>query len=198
MEQLCIFNLSKDCEYVVLSYVWGRTAQVRLLRENYGNLNQPFVLRVLLDTLARTIADAITVVRRPGKRFLWVDSLCLIQDSPEDLAVQIRHMNIIYGCASLTTVAAAGSDSGAGFAGLRPNSRKILDIDQEIEGIPVITTLPSFADSIVDSVWESRGWKMQGKFFRSICSYLLSTHDVGCTPLSRLTSPLFIHLYISK
>ena len=115
VEQLCIINLSKDCEYVVLSYVWGRTAQVRLLRENYGNLTQPFALRVVLDTFPRTIADAITVVKRLGERFLWVDSLCLLQDSPEDLAVQIRHMNVVYGCASLTIVAAAGSDSDAGL-----------------------------------------------------------------------------------
>jgi hypothetical protein len=69
-------------------------------------------------------------------------------------------MNIVYGCASLTIVAAAGSESDAGLLGLRPNSRKILDIDQEIEVIPVITALPSFAESIVDSVWESRGWTM--------------------------------------
>ncbi len=163
VEQLCIINLPKDCEYVVLSYVWGKTAQLRLLRENYGNLSQPFALRALLDTFPRTIADAITLVRQLGERFLWVDSLCIIQDSPEDLAVQIQHMDIVYGCASLTIVAAASSDSDAGLPGLRPNSRKILDIDQEIEGIPVITALPSFADSIVDSVWESRGWTMQEK-----------------------------------
>jgi hypothetical protein len=163
VEQLCIVNLPKNCEYVVLSYVWGKTAQLRLLRENYENLTQPFALRALLDTFPRTIADATTLVRQLGERFLWVDSLCIIQDSPEDLAVQIRHMNVVYGCASLTIVAAAGSDSDAGLPGLRPNSRKTLEIDQEIEGVSVITALPYFADNVVNSVWESRGWTMQEK-----------------------------------
>lgn len=169
MEQLCIVNLPKDCEYVVLSYVWGKTAQLRLLRENYESLTQPFALRALLDTLPRTIADATTLVRQLGERFLWVDSLYIIQDSPEDLAVQIQHMNIVYGCASLTIVAAAGSGSDAGLPGLRPNSRKILDIDQLSQPFPISPI------ALLIPCGNQEDGRSKKKFFRSICSYLLST-----------------------
>lgn len=169
VEQLCVVNLPKDCEYVVLSYVWGKTAQLRLLRENYESLTQPFALRALLDTLLRTIVDATTLVRQLGERFLWVDSLYIIQDSPEDLAVQIQHMNIVYGCASLTIVAAAGSDSDAGLPGLRPNSRKILDIDQLSQPFPISPI------ALLIPCGNQEDGRSKKKFFRSIYSYLLST-----------------------
>jgi hypothetical protein len=163
IERLYIVGLPEDSNYVVLSYVWGETEQLRLLQENYGELTQAFGLRSLIDRLPRTIADAMGLVGRLSKRFLWVDSLCIIQDDPADLAVQIQQMNVIYGCAALTIVAAAGSNSNAGLPSLNPNSRKSFIIDEEIQGVRLITSLPDFAQSINNSTWESRGWTMQEK-----------------------------------
>jgi hypothetical protein len=53
------------CEYIALSYVWGGVAQ------------QSFQLGSALGKLPQTIEDAITCVLMLGKRYLWVDSVCI-------------------------------------------------------------------------------------------------------------------------
>jgi hypothetical protein len=59
-----------------------------------------------------------------GERYLWVDSLCIVQDDPQEKHGQIANMDAIYGNAILTINAAAGQDANAGLPGVRPLSRK--------------------------------------------------------------------------
>jgi hypothetical protein len=163
IERLCIVDLPRDAEYVALSYVWGSAHQQRLLLENWEAFTKPFGLREIAGKLAKAIRDTMSLVEQLGQRFLWVDAICIIQDDPVDLGVQIQHMNMVYGCAALTVVAASGSDSNAGLPGLNPNSRKSLAIEHEIQGVRLVTSLPDFASSLEKSVWDSRGWTMQEK-----------------------------------
>lgn len=163
IERLCIVDLPRDAEYVALSYVWGNAHQQLLLLENLEGFTQPFGIREIAGKLPKTIRDAMDLVEQLGQRFLWVDAMCIIQDDPVDLEVQIQHMNVVYGCATLTVVAASGSDSNAGLPGVNPNSRKLLAIDHEIQGVHLVTSLPDFTSSLGKSVWDSRGWTMQEK-----------------------------------
>lgn len=57
------YPCGKKVEYLCLSYVWGHA-----LQESFG-------LGLLPNNLPSTIADAISVVRCLGKRYLWVDSV---------------------------------------------------------------------------------------------------------------------------
>lgn len=152
IENMCIVDLPSDSEYVVLSYVWGTNDQLRLLQDNFATFTKPFGLENQTSNLPTTISDAMTLTKELGNRYLWVDALCIIQDDPADLAVQIQHMNDVYGCASLTIVAASGSDSNAGLPGLRPNSRMSLIIDEELEGVQLVIGLPMFAAAVDRSV----------------------------------------------
>ncbi|CAL3972318.1 unnamed protein product [Diplocarpon coronariae] len=161
--EMRIVDLPSTAEYVVLSYVWGATKQLRLLHGNLEAFTKPFGLERPRENIPRTILDAMELVARLGERYLWVDALCIIQDDPADLAEQIQHMNDVYGCASLTIVAASGSDSNAGLPGLRADSRKSLIIDEEIQGVKLVTALPIFTSAVSASVWETRGWTMQEK-----------------------------------
>ena len=79
-------------DYVALSYCWGgdqavKTTKATLEKHKTG---------IPIYSLPATIRDAITVTRRVGIGFLWVDSLCIIQDSPDQygtntcVAVMVR------------------------------------------------------------------------------------------------------------
>src|SRR5436305_5187597 len=59
-------------DYLALSYVWGGVTQ------------QSYQLRSKLAILPQTIEDAIDLVQKPGKRYLWVDSLCIDQSDDKD------------------------------------------------------------------------------------------------------------------
>lgn len=163
VNQMCIVDLPEDAEYTALSYVWGGVSQLRLLEDNFEDLNRPMGLQDYAVDLPKTIFDSIRFVQHLGEKYLWVDALCIIQDNPSDLHAQIQNMNVVYGSAKLTIVAAAGPDSNAGLPGSVIHPRKFLDIECVVDGIQLIPALPCFALSVFDSIWESRGWTMQEK-----------------------------------
>ncbi|MCJ1251866.1 hypothetical protein MMC30_009104 [Trapelia coarctata] len=64
--------------------------------------------------LPPSFRDAVTITRRLGIRYLWIDALCIIQDDPEDWRVESAQMTRIYGMSFLTIVAAGASNSHGG------------------------------------------------------------------------------------
>jgi Heterokaryon incompatibility protein (HET) len=65
--------------------------------------------------LPRTFREAITVTRTLGLDYLWIDSLCIIQNSIEDWANEAAHMAEVYENAFVTISADAAMDSQTGF-----------------------------------------------------------------------------------
>lgn len=65
-------------------------------------------------TMPQTFQDAIAITRNLGIKFLWIDSLCIIQDSSEDWARESAQMGRIYRDATITIFAehADGDDGG--------------------------------------------------------------------------------------
>ena len=92
--------------YAALSYCWGPHENIRLLSTNIDAYTRclPFA------ALPRTIGDAILVARSLGVKYLWVDSLCILQDSEEDLKQEVSYMDEIY-ANTWFTIAAKDSPS---------------------------------------------------------------------------------------
>ncbi|KAF2092486.1 heterokaryon incompatibility [Rhizodiscina lignyota] len=77
--------------YVALSYVWGDAVHSSKLRASRSNITDLHVLGSLKsEHLPATIEDAITICKRLDQRFLWVDSLCVVQDDAVDQKEQIN------------------------------------------------------------------------------------------------------------
>jgi hypothetical protein len=74
-----------------------------LTQSNYGQ----FLNELDVPTLPPTIRDAIVTARDMGILYLWVDALCIIQDSEEDKSGEIASMQHIYASSTLTIVAAS-------------------------------------------------------------------------------------------
>ncbi|KAF5556870.1 hypothetical protein FMEXI_923 [Fusarium mexicanum] len=97
---------SKAVPYIALSYCWGTENTVTLTEATLI----PFQNEIPLATLPTTIRDAIATTRDLGYEYLWVDALCIIQDSKPDWIKESSQMGSIYGSAALT-LAAAGAPS---------------------------------------------------------------------------------------
>jgi hypothetical protein len=83
---------------------------------------------IALSVLPKTIQDAVTVTRRLGLQYLWVDALCIKQDSEEDWASESSKMGDIYGSATITIAAAGGSTCNTGcFIQDSSNTARLLD-----------------------------------------------------------------------
>lgn len=95
---------TKPVSYLALSYCWGSENNVTL---NQANLDE-FQQQIPLPSLPPTIQDAIATTKDLGYEYLWVDSLCIIQDSKEDWITESSKMGDIYGLAAITLAAAGG------------------------------------------------------------------------------------------
>jgi len=110
-------DLAYKIQYVALSYCWGGDQLGKTLKSNVNRRKMPFSL----FGPAKSIRDAVQVVRELGFSYLWVDSLCIIQDDQKDLATELSRMSDIYEQATLTISAAKSGTSTEGF--LNPRSQ---------------------------------------------------------------------------
>lgn len=87
--------------YTVLSHRWGSTPKLQLRRENFGH----FTASLPLGNLPLTYKDAISVTRSLGMQYIWIDSLCIIQDDFDDWEREATQMGDIFEQASCTIAA---------------------------------------------------------------------------------------------
>ncbi len=103
--------------YLTLSHVWGDP--VNMFKLTSGNMDE--LLRGIdLDRLSKTFRDAIMITRRLGYRYLWIDSLCIVQDSPADWATESVRMADTYGNSELNIGALAGNSHHGCFRTRNP------------------------------------------------------------------------------
>lgn len=157
----CLVRGESKSKYAALSYVWGRMKFFRTLRDNVGKLEEPGALKLpeFYNKIPWTIRDAIQTVRDIGLRYLWVDSLCIVQDDTSgEKAEAISKMDLVYGAAFVTIVAATGDNADAGLPGVRPGTRGYRQpIEELIPGLRLAAKSAS-ADYMKDSVYKTRGW----------------------------------------
>jgi hypothetical protein len=73
-----------------------------------------------LNAMPQTFQDAVTATRVLGLQYLWIDSLCIIQDDLSDMKQEIQNIVSIYGNATLTLSATNAANSKAGFLSRDP------------------------------------------------------------------------------
>ena len=104
-------DMPPACLYVALSHCWGKLEIFTLTLGNLENLKD----RVPPEKLTQTFLDAIDVTRRLGIRYLWIDSLCIIQDSREDWNREAALMGKVYKYSYCNIAATGVWDGRMGF-----------------------------------------------------------------------------------
>lgn len=98
-------------EYLALSYCWGSSPSTKLTSTNLVKHKRG----IRMSTIPRTIRDAVIITRKLGFKYLWVDSLCIIQDCARDWQLESSKMADVYGTAFLTICACASADCHNGI-----------------------------------------------------------------------------------
>ncbi|KAF3040435.1 hypothetical protein E8E11_007061 [Didymella keratinophila] len=136
-----------NSEYVCLSYVWGFATEAReIMIESTGGFPQ-------------TVVDAMQFTVQTGYRYLWVDRHCINQDDPKEKDYLISKMDLIYGGAALTIVAASGNSSHTGLPGVGSTPRPVPK--SFIFNTQRYATITSPRNEVAFSKWNSRGWTYQ-------------------------------------
>ncbi|KAL6866438.1 hypothetical protein ACO1O0_002549 [Amphichorda felina] len=98
-------------EYVTLSHCWGGKISPLLT----GDTLSSFQVALPYSTLPANFKDAIRITRELGCRYVWIDSLCIIQDSKGDWQQESKKMAPYYSNSTLTICALASSGSTTGI-----------------------------------------------------------------------------------
>jgi hypothetical protein len=168
----CIVDAEPGWRYVALSYVWGNAPMLKLTLSNKSAMYCKGSLTSGKYSLPQTIQDAITVVKRLNKSYIWVDALCIVQDDHDEKGKVIGEMDLIYSRAELTLVAASSSSATSGLPGLVPGSRETKSFNERMsfraeDGSQRTLSLARSRPSalINASKWNSRGWCYQERLF---------------------------------
>ncbi len=151
-------------KWVALGHCWGRQLPIK---------TEQAILRsrceeIPVTALGPTFKDSMLITRALGIKYLWIDALCIIQDSESDWRTESATMNYVYQNASLTIAAEASSGSNIGIC------RSMMDCRRP-ESTLRYATCHSTANNLQgrllfrqrEELWTSRGplstraWKMQ-------------------------------------
>ncbi|KAI9641566.1 hypothetical protein NHQ30_010378 [Ciborinia camelliae] len=101
---------SKSPSYATLSHCWGSKRFIQTTSSSIAS----FYNGIRRDALPANFRDAISVVQALGLRFIWIDSLCIIQDSSEDWRHESALMASIYSNSYVNIAATGAADSSRG------------------------------------------------------------------------------------
>lgn len=112
--QLCeTRHLHLSTSYITLSHSWGNDDIFQLRQSNIGKLRQSLPLH----KLPQVFQDAMYISLQLGIDYIWIDCLCIIQDSEEDWTCEAKRMGDVYQYARCN-IAAAGYQDSDGSLGL--------------------------------------------------------------------------------
>ncbi|KAI1758258.1 HET-domain-containing protein [Xylaria castorea] len=155
--------------YVALSHCWGGQVSPLLLSDNIDHFKN--VIR--FQELPASFQDAVIITRELNIRYLWIDSLCIVQNSKQDWEQESKKMGFYYGNSTLTIFASSAKSSTSGIfqQGAPPPSvgpnPVYLDIFAETEGnqqikVERMTNEGEYLKQLdVDGPLSSRGWTLQ-------------------------------------
>lgn len=98
-------------KYVTLSHCWGKVSPLVTTKSTLKKR----IAGICVAESPKTFQDAILVTHGLGFRYLWIDSLCIVQDSTEDWNIESSRMQDVYACAVFNISADAALDSTSGL-----------------------------------------------------------------------------------
>jgi Heterokaryon incompatibility protein (HET) len=96
--------------YAALSHCWGGSTPIKSTQKTLGK----HMVAVQITAMPKKYRDAITITRELGIQYLWIDSLCIIQDDAKDWEQEAARMASIYEGAQVTIAAAWGKNGESG------------------------------------------------------------------------------------
>lgn len=98
-------------DYLTLSHVWGNDEFLNLTSANLAS----FKMGIPIPSLRKSFQDAIAMARRLRVQYLWIDSLCILQDSLKDWQQEASIMDMVYSNGLCNLAACNGIDNNSGF-----------------------------------------------------------------------------------
>ncbi|MCJ1324817.1 hypothetical protein MMC10_001479 [Thelotrema lepadinum] len=153
--------------YASLSHCWGKSQTKRLKQENLESMKK----EILLCDLPKTFQDAAVVCRALNIRYIWIDSLCIVQDSHDDWHHEARRMFHVYKNAFVNIAATSASGGQVGLfqeRDIRALGAEPLCFEEGIlRGQWRLLDRSHWSESIDRAVLNTRAWVVQERHLSS-------------------------------
>ncbi|KAH8714067.1 heterokaryon incompatibility protein-domain-containing protein [Phaeosphaeriaceae sp. PMI808] len=189
---MCICLMPQGAEYTALSYCWPAKAYFILLKNNRDVLFEHQALLERMSELPGTVQDAIKCAQELPFRYLWIDSLCIIQDDDDHKLKHLRQMDRVYSCASITLVSAypvarGSSDPCSGLPGFNKHDQSRKRVFRCVKGLRMAVASPYVDEYLLGTRWDTRCWTFQERllscrllYFTPIQVYFQCSCSVFC------------------
>jgi hypothetical protein len=177
-------------EWIALSHRWGEHNFSTTVDTREKHING-----LKLGDLPATFKDAVTVTRALGKRFLWIDSLCIIQGPDGDFAKEATRMADVYSGAYCVIAASCAAHHYDGFLKRRSARQHVTMVPEGENQSPyyICETIDNFKRDVLDGPLNLRGWVLQEHalarrtiFFAEHQTYFECKDGVKCETSTKL------------
>jgi hypothetical protein len=147
----------KKGRYITLSHCWGDILPLCTFKANI----KTHLKEIKNDCLQKTFQDAVRVTRQLGIQYLWIDSLCIIQDDDEDWRREAKNMGKVFASAYCTIAATSARNSREGFLDRQPEQPvRLEDVYKDLQ-TSVYVCGGGFSSDIENGLLNKRGWVFQ-------------------------------------
>ncbi|KAJ2975267.1 hypothetical protein NUW58_g8408 [Xylaria curta] len=151
--------------YLTLSHCWGSHQPTQLTSDRLHEFLQPSSVR----SLPKTYQHAIDITNALKFQYIWIDSLCIVQDDEEDWRVQSKLMGSIYRNAACNIAATWAANSSDGCFSYRdPNTVKpcMINLDLAHNGSSTyqISNPRRYGEEVLQAPLNLRGWVVQERY----------------------------------
>jgi Heterokaryon incompatibility protein (HET) len=101
---------SQTVEYATLSHCWGQEQIITTTKNTFKSRQRG----IPWECLSKTFREAIYITHKLGYRYIWIDSLCIIQDDKLDWEIESKKMASTYQNSVFTIAASKSADGNGG------------------------------------------------------------------------------------
>jgi hypothetical protein len=179
--------------YIALSHRWGSPEHNTKFCTYKSNIEE-FKLGINVSRLPKTFQNAVNVTRGLGLEYLWIDSLCIVQDDENDWEAEAKLMGRVFSSAYCTIAASCASGSSDGF--LKPRQERRTVVMQGPQGdeiFCVCEAIDDFYRDVDQGELNQRGWVLQERalsrrtiYFTETQSYWECGGGVRCETMTKM------------
>ena len=172
-----LVETTQHCDYIALSYCWGDGKAVLKTTEVPNTLDRH--QSGIPDKDLPPLFQEVVALARGLNIGLWIDSLCILQDSPEDKMEEISKMSDIFRGALVVVVAAMAESPLGSLLGVKPQDQSHIwrtaslvsyqEMDLEVKFRKRIRWSHILTDATYHTPISRRAWCFQEKLLASRC-----------------------------
>jgi hypothetical protein len=175
-------------QYIALSHPWGQGTHFCTFRNNLDEYKK----HIIFDKLPATFQHAVTTTRELGLRYLWIDSICIIQGKDGDFDQEAKRMEDVFSSAYCVIAASSATGQEVGFLNPRKENDFLAFVKGE-QSIYVSRFMDDFNAHVLEGPLSKRGWVLQERalarrtiFFTDRQTYWECGEGIRCETLTKI------------